>query len=303
MSTVTGVSLNAVFPSGLLSRNQTQEGSQPRPESPLFTAVTEPTATARNENRRELNPDERRQENQRGKPLQARAEAPEPEKELRTREQLEAARRAGELDSEQQIKLSEIQRLAERDREVRAHEESHKAIAGRFAGPISYDYVQGPDGRRYATAGKVPIDLSPAPTPEQTLAKMEQLLRAALAPAEPSSADRRIAAEATQLILDARTEVMRQQRLELAESGEAREGSRNDALDRQTGEAAEEERSAERKSRAAEDESALDERLQAINTEAGVRISRVQAAIAELLRNQGSTLDDGTLGRNVNFQV
>lgn len=301
MSSVTGVSLNAIFPSGLVDRNNVPPVPPTRQESPLFTTVNETEATERGQNRREMDPDERRQDNQRGRPLtpSARNEsaADSDINEPRTREELEQARRQGELDAEERAKLEEIQRLSERDREVRNHEQAHQAVGGQYAGPVSYNFVQGPDGRRYAVSGEVPIDLSPADSPERTIAKMEQVRRAAMAPAEPSPADLQVAAEATQLMLDARAELLRQQRLEAAEQAEAREALRNESVR----ESADDEQ--DRAENDEERDEALDEIVESVNTEAQARLSRVQAAIAELLRNQSSSLDQVTLGRNINFQI
>lgn len=307
MSTVIGLAPQAVFPAGALDRPQAAV-PQPRVESPLFESVREAEVSARSENRRELNPDERRQDNQRGRPLnlpdnESAESARDRLETVRTsRQALESAERRGELSPEEQQRLEQLQELEQRDQEVRAHEQAHKAVAGQYAGPIRYEFVQGPDGRRYAVAGEVPIDLSPAPTPEETVAKMEQVRRAALAPAEPSDADRRIAAEATQLILDARAEAQRQQREEAELAAELREAERE--LQR---EAAETERVArQEQDRAAEDEendAALDERREAVNTETEIRLARVQAAIAELLRNQGASLDQVSLGRHINSQI
>ena len=93
--------------------------------------------------------------------------------------------------------LEEIRELQQRDAEVRAHEHAHKNAAGSHGGAISLSYRQGPDGKRYAVEGEVPVDLSAvSDDPEATVAKMQQIQRAALAPAEPSSADRRVAAKA-----------------------------------------------------------------------------------------------------------
>lgn len=98
--------------------------------------------------------------------------------------------------------------LQQRDREVRTHEQAHLANAGQFArGGPTYSFQQGPDGRRYAIGGEVPIDTSPEPTPEQTILKMEAIKRAAMAPAEPSSTDRSVAAAATALEARARQEI------------------------------------------------------------------------------------------------
>lgn len=104
--------------------------------------------------------------------------------------------------------LHQVEQMAERDREVRAHEQAHKAVGGKYAGAISYDYERGPDGKTYAVGGEVQIDLSEVDgDPESTIRKMQQVRRAALAPAEPSAQDRRVAAEASQLEAEARTEL------------------------------------------------------------------------------------------------
>lgn len=98
--------------------------------------------------------------------------------------------------------------LQQRDREVRTHEQAHLANAGQYArGGPSYSFQQGPDGRRYAIGGEVPIDTSPEPIPEQTILKMEAIKRAAMAPAEPSSTDRSVAAAAAALEARARQEI------------------------------------------------------------------------------------------------
>ena len=90
-----------------------------------------------------------------------------------------------------------VQKLKQRDMEVKAHEQAHRANAGQYAaGGPSYSYQTGPDGRRYAIGGEVPIDISKEKTPEQTIQKMRVVRRAAMAPANPSSADRNIAAAA-----------------------------------------------------------------------------------------------------------
>jgi len=100
-----------------------------------------------------------------------------------------------------------IRQLKERDLEVRAHEMAHLANAGQYArGGPTYSYQQGPDGRRYAVGGEVPIDLGKEQTPAQTLQKMQAVKRAALAPAQPSAADRSIAATAAALESQARRE-------------------------------------------------------------------------------------------------
>ena len=102
------------------------------------------------------------------------------------------ARALGELsDGEQRM----VEQLRARDREVRDHEQAHARVGGPYAGEPSYSYQTGPDGKRYAIGGEVPIDVSPVPdNPEATISKMEVVKAAALAPAEPSGQDRRVAA-------------------------------------------------------------------------------------------------------------
>ena len=101
--------------------------------------------------------------------------------------------------------------MAQRDREVRAHEQAHMAAGGAHAGAARYDYARGPDGVSYAVSGEVPIDSGPAATPEATLEKAQILIRAALAPSDPSSQDRNVAADAARLEMDARQQIAAQQ--------------------------------------------------------------------------------------------
>ncbi|SDT92172.1 putative metalloprotease CJM1_0395 family protein [Halopseudomonas salegens] len=121
----------------------------------------------------------------------------------------ELEQRAASAEAEMQRLLQqEIRTLAQRDREVRAHEQSHLAVGGQYAGPVSYDFQRGPDGRQYAVGGSVAIDVSPvANNPEATLQKMQQVQRAALAPAEPSPQDLAVAAQAAQQAAASRAEL------------------------------------------------------------------------------------------------
>nr|WP_286946843.1 putative metalloprotease CJM1_0395 family protein [Pseudomonas sp. UBA6718] len=133
----------------------------------------------------------------------------------------------------------EIAELASRDREVRAHEQAHAAVGGAYAGAPTYTYSRGPDGKRYAIGGEVSIDSSPIPNdPEATLRKMELVQRAALAPAEPSAQDRRVAAQAAAQATQARAELEQLRREEATSAAEERAALREERL------AAEEERKA-----------------------------------------------------------
>ncbi|MDQ7051702.1 MAG: putative metalloprotease CJM1_0395 family protein [candidate division KSB1 bacterium] len=106
----------------------------------------------------------------------------------------------------------EIEELKRRDREVRAHEQAHLAAAGGYAkGGARYTYKVGPDGKRYAVGGEVPIDVSEVPgNPQATLQKAMTVRRAALAPSNPSAADRSIAARASMMAAKARQEMARE---------------------------------------------------------------------------------------------
>jgi len=109
----------------------------------------------------------------------------------------------------------EVQKLAARDREVRAHEAAHKAAGGSLTGPASFSFTKGPDGQRYATSGEVSIDTSKvAGDPQATLRKANQIRSAALAPAQPSNTDRAVAADAAQMAAAARVEILTEQSAE-----------------------------------------------------------------------------------------
>ena len=120
---------------------------------------------------------------------------------------------AKDRQQEQQEKqeATEIEQLKARDQEVRVHEQAHAATGGQYAGAPRYEYTTGPDNKRYVTDGEVSIDVSEEKTPEETLQKMEQVRAAALAPAEPSSQDLKVAAEASQKATEARSEIAKAQ--------------------------------------------------------------------------------------------
>lgn len=127
------------------------------------------------------------------------------------------------LTTEEEAVVRELQR---RDAEVRRHEQAHAAAGGRFAGAPSYEYERGPDGRLYAIGGEVSIDTSPIPgDPQATIAKAQQVRRAALAPTQPSPQDRRVATEAQQQIAQARADLRTEQAEARAEEAESRRES------------------------------------------------------------------------------
>lgn len=109
-----------------------------------------------------------------------------------------------------QEELKQIAELKSRDQEVRAHERAHMMVGGSLVRKgASYQYQTGPDGQRYAVGGEVSIDTSAVSgDPSATIRKMQQVKRAALAPAEPSGQDRAVAASAAQTEAAARQELL-----------------------------------------------------------------------------------------------
>lgn len=133
-----------------------------------------------------------------------------------------AARQSEALSPEDQRKVEALQKI---DRTVREHEQAHLRV-GRdlvLGGP-SYTYTIGPDQKRYAVAGEVSIDTSPASTPEKTIPKAQRIRATALAPAEPSAQDRRVAAKAGTMESEARIELELQRRDEAAARAEENSG-------------------------------------------------------------------------------
>ncbi len=126
----------------------------------------------------------------------------------------ENSRSAGQLTPEEK---AQVEKLKKTDQEVRAHEQAHKNAGGRYAGSASFGYQVGPDGRRYAVSGEVPIDIAPVDgDPQATITKMTVIAAAALAPAEPSGQDRRVAAQAASLRTEAQAELAVQSRNKLS---------------------------------------------------------------------------------------
>lgn len=111
-----------------------------------------------------------------------------------------------ELSPEARKQLAE---LKARDTQVRAHEAAHLSAGGGVVrGGASFSYQRGPDGGMYAVGGEVSIDASPVPdNPRATIAKAQQIRAAALAPADPSSQDRKVAAAAAAMASQAATEL------------------------------------------------------------------------------------------------
>jgi hypothetical protein len=114
-------------------------------------------------------------------------------------------------DAESQANEKIIRQLESRDKEVRIHERAHASVGGSATGSPSYSFDIGPDGKQYAVSGEVSVDLSTVPgDPQATIQKMQQVHAAALAPVSPSAQDIRVAANATQIILQAQSELLAQ---------------------------------------------------------------------------------------------
>ena len=104
-----------------------------------------------------------------------------------------------------------VDKLKVTDAKVKAHEQAHLSVAGDLAtSGASYTYQQGPDGKQYAVGGEVNIDTSSEDSPEKTIAKMERVIAAAMAPAEPSGQDHSVVASARQRIADMKNQIMQQ---------------------------------------------------------------------------------------------
>ena len=111
-------------------------------------------------------------------------------------------------DVQQEKVINELER---RDKEVRSHELAHASVGGSFTGAPNYSFETGPDGKKYAVGGEVSVDLSTiAGNPAATIAKMQKVHSAALAPANPSAQDTKVAASAIKIILQAQSELQAQ---------------------------------------------------------------------------------------------
>ena len=119
----------------------------------------------------------------------------------------QAAGGRGSLSAEEQRVVAELKAT---DSKVRAHEQAHMAAGAGLVGGASYSYQTGPDGKRYAVAGEVSINASPANKPEETINKAQRIRAAALAPADPSAQDYHVAASAARMAAEAHQQLTEQ---------------------------------------------------------------------------------------------
>ncbi|EAK7473206.1 hypothetical protein FBP95_00975 [Campylobacter coli] len=125
-----------------------------------------------------------------------------------------------ELTMQQVQQVRELQSI---DRNVKAHEAAHQAAGGGLAGAASFSYTRGPDNQMYATAGEVPIRMQKGRTPEETIANARQVVAAAMAPADPSPQDYKVAANALKMEFEARAEATKLKAQEAQEKKEEKE--------------------------------------------------------------------------------
>jgi len=88
---------------------------------------------------------------------------------------------------------------------------AHQATGGGFAGAPSYSTTKGPDGKDYAIAGEVPIKIEKGKTPDETISNMQQIKAAALAPADPSPQDLKVAQNADMIAAKAQQDKNQEQ--------------------------------------------------------------------------------------------
>lgn len=124
-----------------------------------------------------------------------------------------------ELTIQQVQQVRELQSI---DRNVKAHEAAHQAAGGGLAGAASFSYTRGPDNQMYATA-EVPIRMQKGRTPEETIANARQVVAAAMAPADPSPQDYKVAANALKMEFEARAEATKLKAQEAQEKKEENE--------------------------------------------------------------------------------
>ncbi|EDO9427329.1 hypothetical protein GUT98_04000 [Campylobacter coli] len=122
-----------------------------------------------------------------------------------------------------QKEVAQVRELQSIDRNVKAHEAAHQAAGGGLAGAASFTYTRGPDNQMYATAGEVPIRMQKGRTPEETIANARQVVAAAMAPADPSPQDYKVAANALKMEFEARAEATKLKAQEAQEKKEENE--------------------------------------------------------------------------------
>lgn len=203
ISSIPSASANTVAPYAPLGRLPVGLESAEL-KSSSFKALEESAASVASQNRR--SPDDR--PNEQGE-------------KLRVGTGQSATQSGSDANQKERVQQEQnlVDELATTDRAVRSHEQAHSAVAGQYAGTITYSFVRGPDGISYAVGGEVSIDSSAIPNdPEATIRKAQQIRMAANAPADPSSQDRRVAAQAASLENEARAQLASKNAAEVQQS-------------------------------------------------------------------------------------
>lgn len=128
-----------------------------------------------------------------------------------------------------------LEKLQKRDLEVRRHEQAHiNAANGLIKGGPKFEFETGPDGRQYAVEGSVEINTSKVEgDPEATIEKAKKIQTAALAPGNPSSQDRAVAATARRLEYEARKEYLEEKQNQISLYNQSGQSERISALQSQ----------------------------------------------------------------------
>jgi len=100
-----------------------------------------------------------------------------------------------------------INQLKTIEKKVISHEMAHKTVGGELTGSVNYKYTIGPDGKKYIVGGEVPIKIKEGKTPEETIKIAQKIKAAALAPANPSPQDLKVAAQASLMEIKAKIDM------------------------------------------------------------------------------------------------
>jgi len=133
----------------------------------------------------------------------------------KTSQTSEKVKQKDELSTSEKAQVAKLQTI---DQKVKEHEAAHIGAGGSvIKSGANFSYTKGPDNQLYATGGEVSIDTSSEATPEETIAKMQLIRAAALAPADPSGTDYKVASTASLLEMKARLELSQELKDELAQ--------------------------------------------------------------------------------------
>jgi pyruvate/2-oxoglutarate dehydrogenase complex dihydrolipoamide acyltransferase (E2) component len=136
-----------------------------------------------------------------------------PEQELNKIAGIKSVRKGRELTIKEKIEIMELEQL---ERSVREHERAHLRTARNLAvSQPTFEYKEGPDGKKYAVHGEVKIDSAVAGgDAEEAIEKALKMQRTALAPSDPSSKDLQVAARARIIESKAHRKLAREKQFE-----------------------------------------------------------------------------------------